>query len=515
VFALKSHNRITNFSLFGIILTFWVMFASADAMAQSVNLLSVQDNITDPDILTLSYCLSIAETENVGLMRTRLGIESGILDRIRNESVFDPGFSLDFTFKDNDSSGTSGGSTSTDLGLGYQQPLWNGSTWSLSLDQSRADGSTTVGGSSTNFTNYSSQLGLAYTMPILEGYGDRVNRIGVEKSDIGITRSEIAVSDALRNLRYTVVQAYIGSVLAAKQVEVAQLSLNTAQELVERTQAQIDVGRLAPYELLAAQSGLAQRQEALINAQTGLVTSLDNLKSVIGLPINQEVSVDPGILREIFLDINPDDLFLAAQQNRPDYKDFELRLRQSQLDLYLATDRRQASLTWNTVFSLGGAESSYTRTVGDMNKFNWYTGLQYRLPLGGNRAANVDVASVNLQLDQLELEKTDFLRNLELQIRSASEEFTNAMLRVEVTAEGLHVQEVKMESEYARLDLGLITSRDILQFDLDLANARLAYESAIADTITSLAKLEFLTGRNMIEDAIVLNDLAPNAEVQE
>jgi len=113
------------------------------------------------------------------------------------------------------------------------------------------------------------------------------------------------------------------------------------------------------------------------------------------------------------------------------------------------------------------------------------------------------------------LKKTDFLRNLELQIRSASEEFTNAMLRVEVTAEGLHVQEVKMESEYARLDLGLITSRDILQFDLDLANARLAYESAIADTITSLAKLEFLTGRNMIEDAIVLNDLAPNAEVQE
>ncbi|MCX6646859.1 MAG: TolC family protein [bacterium] len=512
---MKSHIRITKICFFGIVLMIGLAYVSADALAQSVNLLSIQDEITDPGILTLNQCLSIAETENIGLMRTRLGIEAGILDRIRNESAFDPGFSFDFTYKDNDSSGSSGGSSSTDLGLGYQQPLWNGSSWSLSLDQTRADGSTDIDGTSANYTNYSSQLGLAYTMPILEGFGDRVNRIGVEKSDIGITRSEIAVSDARRSLRYSVIQAYIGSVLAAKQVEVAQLSLDTAQNLVERTQALIDVGQLAQYELLAAQSGLAQRQEAVINAQTSLVTSLDNLKSIIGLPIGQEVSVDPGILREIFLDINPDDLFLTAQQNRPDFKDFELRIRQSQLDLFLATDRRQASLNWNTVFSLGGQQDTYTRSVGDMNKFNWYTGLQYRLPLGGNRAANVDVASVNLQLNQLELEKTDFLRTLETQIRSASEEFSNAMLRIEVTAEGLHVQEVKMESEYARLDLGLITSRDILQFDLDLANARLAYETAIADTITSLSKLEFLTGRHMIEDAIVINDLISNAEVQE
>ena len=495
------------FILFNGILILVLAFFSTTAGAQTENLLTVQDEITDPNILTLAECLDIADENNIGLMRTRLGLEASILDRIRNESVFDPGFSLDLSYRHNDASSGSSGNSSGSLGMSYLQPLWNGSSWALSLDQSRADGSTTTGGTPTNFTSYSSQFGLAFSMPILEGYGDRVNRIGIEKSDIGYTRSEIAVTDARRALRYSVIQSYIVAVLAAIDIEVANLSLDTAEYLVERTQALIDVGQLAPYELLSAQSGLAQRQEAVINAGTRLVTSLDNLKSIVGLPIGQEVSVDPGILREIYLDINPDELFLIAQQNRPDLADIGLRIRQAQLDLLLATDRRQASLNWNTVFSLAGQDSGYRSSIGDMNKFNWSTGLEYRLPLGGNRAANVDVESVYIQLDQLELEKTDFMRNLELDIRSVTEEFSNALLRVDVTSQGLEVQVVKMESELARLELGLITSRDLLEFDLELANARLAYESAMADTIISLAKLEYLTGRNMIEDAVIIGDI--------
>lgn len=515
MFALKSHTRKNKFSLITGLLLAGLAFFPTVASGQAANLLMTQDEILQPGTLTLDECLDLAMENNIGLMRTRLGIEAGILDRIRSETIFDPGFTLDFSYRHNAASGSSGGgggSSSTDLGMGYQHPLWNGSSWSLSLDQSRSVSSISSGSVPTNVTSYSSQLGLAYSMPLLEGYGEMINRIGLEKSGIGITRSEIALADARRILRYSVIQAYIGAVLSAKQIEVANLSLDTAQNLVERVQAFIEVGQVAPYELLSAQSGLAQRQEAVLKAEIDCSKSLDYLKELVGLPLTDEISVDPGTLREIFLEIDADDLFLLAQKNRPDLEDLDLRIHQAQLDLVLATDRRQASLAWNTIFSLGGQEEAYGSTIGGMDRFNWYTGLEYRLPLGGNRAANLDVASVMLQLDQFELEKINFLRSLQLEIRSAAGEFHNALLRVDVTAQGLEVQEVKMESEYARLDLGLITSRDLLEFDLELANAMLSYEAAIADTITSLAKLEYLVNIDLIDDAVVIGGIQAEGE---
>ncbi|MCK4719327.1 TolC family protein, partial [bacterium] len=312
-----------------------------------------------------------------------------------------------------------------------------------------------------------------------------------------------------------VIQAYILATLTAKQIEVAELSLDTAVNLVERVQALIDVGQVAPYELLSAQSGLAQRQEAVLNSNTDLANSHDFLKDVIGLPIIDDISVGLAEFQGIILDVDADDLFFLAQQNRPDLEDIDLRIQQSQLDLMLATDRRQASLTWNTILSVAGQDDGYTESIGDMNHFSWYTGLEYQLPLGGNRAAVVDVSSARLALDQLDLERIELLRNLQLEIRAAVEEFNTALLRVDVTSQGLEVQDVKMESEHARLELGLITSRDLLESDLELATARLAVEFALADALNAIAKLEFLTNVQLIDDAVILGGIMSDAEVIE
>jgi outer membrane protein TolC len=143
---------------------------------------------------------------------------------------------------------------------------------------------------------------------------------------------------------------------------------------------------------------------------------------------------------------------------------------------------------------------------------SWSTGLEYRVPLGGNRAAVADVSMSELSLQQLELEREDFLRSLQTEIKSALEEFRSAVARVDVTQQGLKVQEVKMESEQARLRLGLITSRDLLQFDLDLANARLAYASAMADALLAVAKLENLSGMLLLDDVVTISGGVDNQE---
>jgi hypothetical protein len=266
---------------------------------------------------------------------------------------------------------------------------------------------------------------------------------------------------------------------------------------------------------LAAQAGLADREEALLKAQAGLETALDGLKDLVGLPLDEAVMVDTGTLKPIFFEVDTDRLFYDAQMNRPDLLDIDLRTRQAELALFAAQDRVQASLLWNTQVGLSGRGEGYLESFDKLGGFTWSTGLEYRIPLGGNRAAVTDVSLSELNLQQLELERTDFLRTVERDTRSAVEEFRSAVARVDVTEQGLNVQEVKMESERARLDLGLITSRDLLQFDLDLANARLAYASAMADALLSVAKLENLSGKILLNDVVTFGTVGDTAEVSE
>jgi outer membrane protein TolC len=396
----------------------------------------------------------------------------------------------------------------------YRLPTDQGSAWVFSLDQSRSNGTTTVAGSPTAFTAYSSQVGVGFSFPLMQGSEERINRLGIDQADIAVLRSEAAVNNAARNLRNGIIQAYIGAVLNERQIEVAQLSLDTAKNLVEQTQARIDVGLLAPYELLAAESGLAEREEAILNAQAALKTSLDSLKALIGIPITDEIQLDEGILQALSLDVDPDQLFYEAQQNRPDYLDIDLQVRQAQLTLLAAQDRTRASLVWSTQLHLSGQDTGYLRSLGDLNSFAWSTGLQYKIPLGGNRAAVADESTAEINLQQLQLEKVDFLRGLERDIRSAVVDLNSALLRMDVTAQGLHVQEVKMESERARLDLGLNKARDFLQFDLDLANARIAYYSAMGDAYLAVGRLESLVNENLLDRITVIGGTSePSVEV--
>jgi outer membrane protein TolC len=475
---------------------------------------SPSDENPQPRILSLDECLSIADTENIGLQRIRLGIDTSLIGRIKAEAAFDPGFDLKFTGSGpaSSQSGSASESMIFDLSEAYTLPTDSGSSWIFSLDQSRSNGTQTVDSSPVDYTLFASRLGVGFSMPLLEGHDQRVNRLAINQADLEIIRSEARVRDTTRALRLTIIQSYIGAVLAERQIEVAQLSLDSARNLVEGVQARIDAGVLAPYELLAAQAGLADREEALLKAQAGFEVALDALKNLIGIPLEEAIMVDTSILRPIFLEVSQDGLFYDAQMNRPDLLDIDLRTRESELVLLAAQDRVQASLLWNTQVGLSGQGTNYLDTYDQLGNFAWSTGLEYRVPLGGNRAAVADVSMSELSLQQLELERTDFLRSLQTEIKSALEEFRSAVARVDVTQQGLKVQEVKMESEQARLRLGLITSRDLLQFDLDLANARLAYASAMADALLAVAKLENLSGMILLDDVVTISAGVDNQE---
>jgi outer membrane protein len=510
---------MSRYSIFSIVLLVMALVVNS-APVQGRNVFSLASDApatpadtVAPRVLTLEDCFGLAKVNNIGLQRVKLGIQLSMADRMRAESIFDPLFQADLT-----GTGTSGGQTSTsgdsntlDLGVKYTVPTDLGGAWDVSFDQSRSNGSVGSGLNALDITSYSSRFGLGYTVELLEGSNQYINRLGIKQADIGILRSEASVNDTARALRSQIVNAFIGAVIASRQIEVDQSSLDNAKNLVETVQARIDAGKTAPYELLSAQAGLAQREESLINSKTQYKNALDSLKNLVGLPITDEISVDAGILRSVTMQFDPNELFVQAQNYRPDYLDIDLRTRQAQLTLQAAHDKVRPTLAWNTQVGLTGQDTNSFDSLGNMNKFGWTTGLQYSIPLGGNEAAVATETSARINIQQLDLERTDFLRTLLSSIRAAVENFNNAVLRIDVATQGLKVQQTNMENDKARLKLGLITSRDLLLDDVNLATAQMALNSAMGDALTSLGTIEFLTGQTMLEDVLVMHGATEQA----
>src|SRR5204862_857701 len=122
----------------------------------------------------------------------------------------------------------------------------------------------------TDCTGVNSFFKARFTQHLLQCYGfvpnDRLNRTtknNREISDVAFRLQNIATVDQIENLYWNLVYAY-------ENVRVAQESLAFAQKTLSDTRKQVEIGSLAPIEVVRAQNTVAADQQSLIQAQTNL-----------------------------------------------------------------------------------------------------------------------------------------------------------------------------------------------------------------------------------------------------
>jgi outer membrane protein TolC len=87
-----------------------------------------------------------------------------------------------------------------------------------------------------------------------------VTRINQEISDIQLQQTTINTVANVRN-------AYWDYVFSVQSVDVAQQSLSLAEELLRNNQSRVEIGTMAPIDVVQAQSQVAQQRQALVTAE--------------------------------------------------------------------------------------------------------------------------------------------------------------------------------------------------------------------------------------------------------
>ena len=155
---------------------------------------------------------------------------------------------------------------------------WGGGQYDVTWNSNRVE-------SNNIFTTFNPSFGanmtLGYTQPLLRGFRTDpqrtqlvVSRINRDISDIGL---EQTVINTLANVRL----AYWELVYARAAVAVQQQALELAEQLVRDNRARVEIGTLAPIDVVQAQSEAAARRQLLAQAVRTLRTNELTLKQLI------------------------------------------------------------------------------------------------------------------------------------------------------------------------------------------------------------------------------------------
>ena len=156
----------------------------------------------------------------------------------------------------------------TVLNIGYSQELHTGTSFSFGLDNTRSSST-----SAANFFNpsVSSTLFASIQQPLLRGFGILPTTRFIIETKNTLKQDNLVFEEQVINSITQVQNQYWQFVYARQNVDVQKAALATSQKLFEDNKRQLEIGTLAPLDVLTAESEIATDNQLVIQAQTNLL----------------------------------------------------------------------------------------------------------------------------------------------------------------------------------------------------------------------------------------------------
>jgi outer membrane protein len=470
--------------------------------------LEIRDNAVQ---LSLDQAVQIALQQNLGLVTERYVRTQARLRITQNLGLYDLLANSTLTATD----------TRNPAVNQFQGTQSNSQTFDFSFRQRiPTGGDVTVGGRGNRFeTNgqfqssltYSPRFTFAYDQPLLRDFGRLANERNIL---VAQTNSRISRQEFERQVTTTlqqVVNAYWNLVGARQQLVVAQESLGLARELHERNRIQVEVGTLAPLELVQSDAAIATREEDIIRATANIGDAEDQLRRLLNLPSGPlwATPIVPSTAPETEkIAINVDEAIQTAYAERPELRTQELQLAQAQLDAEYFHGQLKPSLNLHIDYNLNGGAEDLNRAFNQLTGLGfrtWTAQLVFAYPIQ-NRAARAQSAIANLDVDRLQAALDEQKTVVATEVRRAARAVETAAKQIDAARVSRQFQEKNLEAERKRYENGMSTSFQITQIQEDVTQARSNEVTATINYRTALAEYYRAIGQLLDRHDVALDD---------
>ena len=420
----------------------------------------------------------------------------------------------------------------TQANFGLQKAFLTGTTVNFGWNNTMANSNS---GRSDFNPSKSANFNLTVTQRLLEGFGRAVNNRNIRIAKNNLKVSDLVFKQQVMATTATIINLYFDLVSFSQNVGVQQQAVALAQKLQEDNKKQVEIGTLAPIEIVRAEAQVASSQQALTIAETQLLQQEAVLKNAlsrtgVASPSLAEARIVPTDQIRVPLSeaIEPiQDLMARALDNRPELAETRLQVENSKIGLAATKSAMKPSVdlvgvlqnnglagqvnslpvpsldpnvppqprnpTAVNPFFLGG----YDTALGQMfrrNFPNYSLGFNVNVPLG-NHVAEADMIRDQLSVRQQEIRQQQLINQIRLDVTNALIAVQQARAQNESAAKTRILQEQTLAAEEKKYALGASTIFFVVQAQRDLALAQSQEVAALSAYSKAKVALDQSTGR--------------------
>lgn len=473
--------------------------------------------------LTLDEAVKLALDQNLDIAVQRLNQQTYDISLASIRSVYSPTVNSTLTTQTQKQASTStisGAASGATISNGQmvfnggvsQQVNWHGGSFLAQLNNTR---STTTSLNATFNPSYTPNWLAQYTQPLLRNFSIDSTRQQLLVTKLSQDISDIQLQQIVINTLANTRNAYWDYVFAVQSVDVARQSLSLAEELLKNNQTKVEIGTMAPIDVVQAQSQAAAARQTLVTAEGTARTAEIALKRLVVSGTSDPLwtstinPVDHPDFTPAAIDVGA--AIEHAQSTRTDVLQAKKNLEANAITLQLLENQTlpQADVVGRyATTGIGGTQ--YITTGNGVNRGEvtqiipggyfdalstlfkqrlpaWSFTLNFSYPLGMSAAhaavarAKIQQNQIDAQLKQIDLAVASDVSNTAVQVQNNAE-------RVQAAQAARDLAQQQLDAENSKFAVGMSTNYLVVQAQRDLASARnnelqaiLAYRRAVVE----------------------------------
>jgi outer membrane protein TolC len=432
----------------------------------------------------------------------------------------------------------------TDTGtynFAYNQGFVTGTSLSVGFNNTRV---------STNnpFTDYSPDITTSFrataTQHLLQGFGLGLNQrfIVQAKNDRRITDSAFR-----QQVLYTINQVeniYWGLVSAYEDEQAKERALAQSTQLTQDNRRQLQIGTLAPLDVVNSDAAVATDQQSLTASKSNLEYQQLIMKQAIARNLEDQALINAPIIPtdRVGLDRLPeedesqDQLVQEAYANNPSIEQAALSMKNNEITIKAEKNGLLPVVDAYAFYGasqLAGAQSpnALNFATGQNYPANSFPSIGYGTAFGNlfnssapdkgvgvnvtiplrNRVAQADQARSQMEYRQAQMRLQQLYTQVRIQVVNALYALTNDRAQVSAAQAGREYAAQSLDAEQKKYKLGASTSANVLQQQRNMAGSEATLISATAAYARDRAALLELLSKTLDSYGINIEDAATGA----
>src|SRR5687768_13764105 len=292
---------------------------------------------------------------------------------------------------------------------------------------------------------------------------------------------------AAQQLRFAVIRAFYGLLLAQARLEVSDEAVKTAEADVKRTRDIFESGLVVQSDLLAAEVQLSEFRQQQIQAKGDLITAMAALNTAMGLPVNSPQQPVGQLVERAFPNQTVETLSEQALQDRPDYQRAVLSARASE---GRSRGARGERLPRVDAFVTAAASGRYV--AGGSGDYAAGASVTFNV-FDAGRKARIDQSRAAESIANAEQEQ--LANQIRFEVMRAYQQYVSARERIAVVAQITTQATETLRMVQDRYHAGLTTITELLRAQTALVRVRSDVLAARYDQCVGYADVLLAAGR--------------------